>query len=72
MVADRDPLAIAANQLSNTLPFAKNIRVRTVNSGHYMQLEVPDEVNKHLHQFILDVMKIPAAHTDFIAVSFNR
>lgn len=69
IVADRDPIAISSSQLAYTLSHSTNIRVRTLNAGHFMQLEVPEEVNKHLHGFIQDVMF--GSGNGFSAVSYK-
>lgn len=71
IVGDRDPSSIASQTLNDTLPYASNVRVRTVNTGHFMQLEAPHEVNKHLDLFIQDVMKIPGSGSDSVAVYFE-
>lgn len=71
VVQDRDPIADAPSQLNDTLPHASNIRVRTVNTGHFMQLEAPRKVNKHLDLFIKDFMKIPASDNASIAVYYE-
>lgn len=71
LVGDRDPSSIASSTLNDTLPFVSNVRVRTVDTGHFMQLEAPNEVNKHLHTFIQDVEKLPESGISSIAVHFE-
>ncbi|KAF4995350.1 hypothetical protein FDECE_12842 [Fusarium decemcellulare] len=71
LLADRDPIAIPSLQLNSTVPYASNLRVRSVNAGHFIQVEAPHEVNKHLDFFIRDVMKIPASDSDSIAVCYE-
>lgn len=56
IVGDRDPVALASNQLSQTLPYGSDVRIRTIDAGHYLQLEAPQETNRHLHLFLRDVM----------------
>lgn len=34
-------------------PFVPDLKVETVNGGHWLQLEKEDEVNKILEEFIL-------------------
>lgn len=71
VLAERDPIAIPSLQLNDTVPYASNLRVRSVNAGHFIQTEAPYEVNRHLELFIRDVMKIPDSNTASIAVCFD-
>ncbi|KAM5358993.1 hypothetical protein ACJZ2D_014818 [Fusarium nematophilum] len=71
VLAERDPVAIPSLQLNDTLPYASNIRVRSVNTGHFIQAETPHEVNKHLDLFVRDVVNIPDSNTASIAVCFE-
>ncbi|RYC83296.1 hypothetical protein BFJ63_vAg13825 [Fusarium oxysporum f. sp. narcissi] len=71
VLAERDPVAIPSVQLSDTVPNAPNLRVRSVSAGHFLQLEAPYEINRHLELFFQDVLKIPVSKSDSIAVSFE-
>jgi pimeloyl-ACP methyl ester carboxylesterase len=72
IVGDRDPVAIASSQLSETLLYGSDVRVRTINAGHYLQLEAPHETNRHLDLFFRDVMKNLELGTSTVAVSYER
>lgn len=49
--AERDPVGIPARQLMTTLPYAPAMRIRSVDSGHFLHIEQADEVNEHLYKF---------------------
>ncbi|KAH6644902.1 Alpha/Beta hydrolase protein, partial [Boeremia exigua] len=65
--ADRDAISIPSEELSTMLPFASNIRIRSVDCGHFLQLEAPNEVNAHLDAFIRDV--IATSTSDYKSIS---
>jgi soluble epoxide hydrolase/lipid-phosphate phosphatase len=72
IVGDRDPVAVASSQLSDTLHFGSDVRVRTIDAGHFPQLEAPHETNRHLDLFVRDVMRNLESGTGTIAVSYER
>jgi soluble epoxide hydrolase/lipid-phosphate phosphatase len=51
ITADRDPVGLPARQLMVTLPYAPGMRIRSVDSGHFLHIEQADEVNEHLYEF---------------------
>jgi pimeloyl-ACP methyl ester carboxylesterase len=72
IVGDRDPVAVASSQLSETLRHGSDVRVRTVDAGHFPQLEAPQETNRHLDLFFRDVARNLETGTGTIAVSYER
>jgi pimeloyl-ACP methyl ester carboxylesterase len=52
IAADRDAVGLPARQLMATLPYAPGMRIRSVDSGHFLHIEQADEVNEHLYEFI--------------------
>ncbi|KAH6628994.1 Alpha/Beta hydrolase protein [Boeremia exigua] len=52
VVGDNDPIAIPSLQFGSTTPFLPFLTVKTVPAMHFMQTEVPDDVNRHLHEFL--------------------
>lgn len=47
----KDVLAIPAMQEGATRPFVKDLKVEKVETGHWLQLEKPEEVNEILKTF---------------------
>jgi pimeloyl-ACP methyl ester carboxylesterase len=47
-----DPICLPIITLNNTIPYAPLARIRTLNSGHFVQLEVADQLNYELHEFV--------------------
>ena len=72
IVGDRDPVAIASSQLSETLRYGSDVRIRTIDAGHYPQLEAPHKTNRHLNVFFRDVMSNIESGTGTIAVSYEK
>ena len=50
--ASKDYIAIPAMQEQGTRPFFKDLRVETVETGHWLHLEKPEEVNRMLAEFL--------------------
>ncbi|KAJ5192615.1 hypothetical protein N7449_008757 [Penicillium cf. viridicatum] len=57
ILADRNPVGIPSLQLNGTVPYAADLRVRSVNSGHFLEVEAPQEVNRYLDSFLQDVLE---------------
>lgn len=55
ITASKDKVVIPEVQISNTQPYAANLRVRSVSAGHFLQLEAPDRVNEELQMFVEEV-----------------
>ncbi|UPK95918.1 hypothetical protein LCI18_006853 [Fusarium solani-melongenae] len=72
VLAERDPVAIPSFQLNSTVPYASNLRVRSVNAGHFIQTEAPIEVNRHLESFFRDVLETPDSDTAPINVCYDK
>ncbi|EXM13829.1 Epoxide hydrolase-like [Fusarium oxysporum f. sp. vasinfectum] len=56
LTATNDPVAIPDGQIKNTEPFAKNIRIKSINAGHFLQVEQPYQVSKQIQLFVDDVL----------------
>ncbi|KAL4970916.1 alpha/beta fold hydrolase [Aspergillus stella-maris] len=56
LTASKDPVGLPDSQISNTTPYAADIRVKAVNAGHFLQVEKPDEISQGIHDFVRDVM----------------
>jgi soluble epoxide hydrolase/lipid-phosphate phosphatase len=52
ITANRDMVATAAVMEKGMRQFAEDLRVKELDSGHWVQLEFKDEVNKALEDFI--------------------
>ncbi|KAF4470262.1 alpha beta-hydrolase [Fusarium albosuccineum] len=52
ITAARDRIALPEAQVNNTKPFAADINITSVDAGHFLQVEKPQEVNKKLEAFI--------------------
>ncbi|KIY00265.1 uncharacterized protein Z520_03950 [Fonsecaea multimorphosa CBS 102226] len=55
ITASRDPVAIPAMMESWTRPFAKDLRIHSVDAGHWVQIETKNEVNRILQDFFSEV-----------------
>ena len=56
ITASDDKVGIPNVQISNTQPYAANLRVRSVSAGHFLQPEAPDRVNEELQMFVEEVL----------------
>lgn len=57
LTAARDPVAIADAQIGNTRPFASNFSVKSIQAGHFLQVEQPQQVSKEIFGFISNVLE---------------
>lgn len=57
LTASKDPVAIDISQINNTAPYASNIRVKSLDAGHFVQLERPQKVNHELRVFVDEVLR---------------
>ena len=55
--ADKDVIAIAAMQEQGMRPFVKDLKIEHVDSGHWVQLEKPEKVNRILATFLEEVLE---------------
>lgn len=55
LIAARDPVAIPEAQIANTRPFASNLSVKSIEAGHFLQVEQPQQVSKEIFGFISNV-----------------
>jgi soluble epoxide hydrolase/lipid-phosphate phosphatase len=53
IIAERDPLTKGADKMM--APVAENLRIERFPAGHWVQLEMPEEVNRALEGFVRDV-----------------
>ncbi|KAL1801721.1 hypothetical protein ACET3X_002063 [Alternaria dauci] len=51
ITAEKDPVAHPAEQLLTTVPYIPGLQIRTVDAGHFLQVEQAGEVNAHLNEF---------------------
>ncbi|KAL8793176.1 MAG: hypothetical protein Q9195_004206 [Heterodermia aff. obscurata] len=51
VTCSKDPVGVAGIAEARTRPFVKNLQVKQVDTGHWLQLEKPDEVNQILKDF---------------------
>ncbi|PLB54176.1 putative epoxide hydrolase [Aspergillus steynii IBT 23096] len=56
LTASKDPVAVPHSQITNTAPYAADIRVKSVDAGHFLQVENPDEVSLSIHEFVREIM----------------
>lgn len=54
ITAANDYIAIPAMQEQGMRPYVKNLKVESVETGHWLQLEKPDEVNQRLERFFTE------------------
>ena len=47
-----DPIAVPQLQIDGMKPWVKDLTVKEIESGHWVTLEKPDELNETLRQFI--------------------
>ena len=52
LTCSRDPIGVPAIQEMTMKPFVENLTVESLDSGHFVQKEKADEVNKILEAFI--------------------
>lgn len=57
IAASRDPIAGGATAVDGMRAVVDNMKVETLPTGHWMQLEKADEVNKMLEEFVESVEK---------------
>ena len=55
ITASRDIVATAAVMEKGIRMFAEDVRVKELNTGHWLQLEGKDDVNKILEEFFLEL-----------------
>jgi soluble epoxide hydrolase/lipid-phosphate phosphatase len=55
ITANRDIVTIAAGMEKGTRMFAEDVRVKELNTGHWLQLEGKCDVNKILEEFFLEL-----------------
>ena len=55
VAANFDYVGVPSTQMGTTLPYAPTMRFRTVDSGHFVHIEKADEVNHHVHEFLLSL-----------------
>ena len=51
VTCSKDPVGHPDLAEAGTRPFVKNLQVKQVDTGHWLQLEKPDEVNQILKDF---------------------
>lgn len=56
ITASKDYIAIPAMQEQGMRPFFKNLTVESVETGYWLQLEKPDEINQMLEKFFQEVV----------------
>jgi pimeloyl-ACP methyl ester carboxylesterase len=56
ITATEDPIGLPVNAINGTQPFATNLRVRPITSGHFVQVEASEETNKVLEEFFVEVL----------------
>ena len=54
LTAGKDPIGTPARAEGSTRPYAPDLRVQEIDSGHFMMLEKADEVNKAMSDFFED------------------
>ena len=52
LTASQDPIGAPQTAEGSTLPFASDIRVQAIDSGHFLMLEKADEVNEAIRIFL--------------------
>ncbi len=55
ITAANDYIAIPSMQEQGMRPYVKNLKVESVDTGHWLQLEKPDEVNQTLERFFTEI-----------------
>lgn len=51
VTCSKDPVGNPDMAEAGTRPFVKNLQVKQIDTGHWLQLENPDEVNQILKKF---------------------
>lgn len=62
ITATKDPIGIPVNAINGTQPYAKNYRLRQIESGHFVQIESSEETNEALEEFFVEVLKNSTGH----------
>ena len=52
LTATKDPIGTPGRAELSTRPFAPDLRVKGIESGHFLMVEKADEVNEALRKFI--------------------
>lgn len=52
VTCSRDPVAVANMQEETTKQYAKNLRIKQLETGHWVQLEQPSKVNEIIQEFV--------------------
>jgi len=52
VTCSKDPIAVADMQEKTTKQHARNLRIKQLETGHWVQLEQPSKVNEFLQEFI--------------------
>lgn len=52
LTASNDPIGTPAAAESLTRPYAPDLRVQQITSGHFLMLEKANEVNKAMNDFL--------------------
>lgn len=58
ITCSKDYIAVPAMQEEVMRPYVKNLKVETVETGHWLQLEKPGEVNAILQSFFEEVDEV--------------
>ena len=56
LTASQDPVGTPARAEAGTRPYAPDLRVREVDSGHFLMVERAEEVNEALRGFVEGVL----------------
>ena len=51
LTASNDPIGTPSSQEAATRPFAPDLQIQEIQSGHFMMLEQADEVNEAMRAF---------------------
>ena len=52
-----DAIGIPPLAINGTVPYAKNIRIKPIDSGHFVQVEKSALVNEYLEEFFEEVLR---------------
>lgn len=56
VTAKQDRICLAGIQEAITKPYAEDLRIESLDTAHWIQLEKPDETNKLLESFFEEVV----------------
>jgi soluble epoxide hydrolase/lipid-phosphate phosphatase len=56
--ASRDIVATAAMMERGIRQFANDVRLKELDTGHWVQLEAREEINKHLEEFFSELDEV--------------